>query len=67
MMINLNRNKESFEHEELTINQLLVIKNYTFKFLVVTINGKIIKKEEYDYASVRNGDDVNIIHLISGG
>lgn len=67
MKIQLNNNPENFEVENLTIAQLLKIKNFTFKMLIVKINGSLVKKDEYDEATVHDGDNVNILHLISGG
>ena len=67
MTITLNNRTESFDTDILTISEILLIKNYTFKFLVVKINGKLIKKEQYSQANVSNGDKIDIIHLISGG
>ncbi|MGB4206086.1 MAG: sulfur carrier protein ThiS [Bacteroidales bacterium] len=67
MKITLNHQQEEFDAEVLTINELLKIKNFTFKMLVVRINGKIIRKHEYDTATVKDGDDVIVLHLITGG
>lgn len=67
MKITLNHQLEEFDAEILTINELLKIKNFTFKMLVVKINGKIIRKHEYDTATVKDGDDVIVLHLITGG
>jgi sulfur carrier protein len=67
MKILLNNNPEAFEVHKLTIRELLKIKNFTFKMLIIKINGKLVKKEEYDTTLISEGDDVNVLHLISGG
>lgn len=67
MKIILNNNAEDFEGDGLTITEVLKIKNFTFKMLIVKINGSLVKKDEYDEATVHDGDNVNILHLISGG
>ena len=67
MNISLNNRPESFEQDVLTISEILKLKNFTFKMMVVKINGKLIKKDRYAEAEVRDGDDVQIIHMISGG
>jgi len=67
MNIILNNNQETIERETLTINELLRWKNFTFKMLVVKINGKLVNKNDYDNARVHEGDDVVVLHLISGG
>jgi len=67
MNITLNNRPESFEQSKFTINQLLEIKKFTFKMLVIKVNGELVKKDEYDSYIVKDGDDVNVLHLISGG
>ena len=67
MNITLNNNPEKFDTDKCTVNELLWMKNYTFKMLIIKINGRLINKEEYDTAFISEGDDVNVLHLISGG
>ena len=67
MNITLNNRPESFEQSDLTINQLLELKKFTFKMLVIKVNGELVKKDEYDSFLIKDGDDVNVLHLISGG
>lgn len=65
--ITLNNREETFDTDLLTIDQLLKMKNYTFKMMVVKINGKLVKRPQYAEARIKEGDDVMILHLISGG
>jgi len=67
MTITLNNNSEVFEQDTLSVSQLLEVKNFTFKMLVIKINGKLIKKEEYQNTFISEGDDVMVLHMISGG
>jgi thiamine biosynthesis protein ThiS len=67
MKIVLNNEEETIEGNLLTINELLQIKKYTFKMLVIKVNGILVKKNEYEKATVKDGDDVMVLHLISGG
>lgn len=67
MKIILNNNPEEIEANELSINELLKLKKFTFKMLVVKINGKVVRKHEYDSATVKDGDNVTVLHLITGG
>lgn len=67
MHIILNNNPESFAEDRLTVNELLEKKNFTFKMLVIKINGKLIPKDRYDNTLISNGDNVSVLHLISGG
>ncbi|MCB2194882.1 MAG: sulfur carrier protein ThiS [Bacteroidetes bacterium] len=67
MKITLNNRPESFDKEQLSVAELLEIKNYTFKMLVIKVNGKLVKKNDYDSVQIKNGDDVSVLHLVSGG
>jgi len=67
MEIILNNRNETIETDSLTVRELLQYKNFTFKLLVIKINGDLIKKDKYDTATIKEGDDVAVIHLISGG
>lgn len=67
MEIQLNNNKEVIERDQLTIAELIQYKNFTFPLLVTKINGKLVKKDDRDKVMVKAGDDVTVLHLISGG
>ena len=69
MEINLNNKKEKLEtaKSSITIEELLVIKNFTFELLIVRINGELVKKAEYSSASIIAGDKVDVIHVFGGG
>ncbi|PKN71798.1 MAG: hypothetical protein CVU50_09995 [Candidatus Cloacimonetes bacterium HGW-Cloacimonetes-3] len=41
--------------------------NYTFKMLVIKVNGNLIKKDDYDSTPIPQNAEVLVIHLISGG
>ncbi|HPE35225.1 MAG TPA: sulfur carrier protein ThiS [Bacteroidales bacterium] len=67
MKITLNNRIEHFDAENITFEELLKLKNYTFRLLVTKLNGKLIRKEERDTTIISDGDIVMVIHLISGG
>lgn len=67
MNITLNNRPDFFEDDKLTISEILALKNFTFRMLVVKVNGKLIKKTKYSHAEVVDGDDIHILHMISGG
>lgn len=67
MKIILNNREETLEQDQVTVNELLKAKNFSFKMLVIKINGNLVKKSEWDKTLVRDGDDVMVLHLISGG
>ncbi len=67
MKIKLNNREEVFDQDQLSIDELIQEKNFTFKLLVTKINGKLVKKDERSTAIIKDGDDVAILHMISGG
>ncbi|MHC1708600.1 MAG: sulfur carrier protein ThiS [Bacteroidales bacterium] len=67
MKIILNNRPEEIEHSSVTVAELLVLKNFTFKMLIIKINDKLVKKEDYPSALIQDGDNVMVLHLISGG
>lgn len=67
MKIFLNNRVEQLPLGPLSVEALLKEKNFTFRMMVVKINGILIRKEEYPIALIKEGDKVDVIHLISGG
>lgn len=67
MTISLNNREESFNIENITVSELLIVKKYSFKMLVIKINDKLIKKDNYEKTIINDGDKVDVIHLMSGG
>ena len=67
MKIQLNNRETIFENETLTVSELLVAKNMTFRMRIVKINGVLVEKKSYDSAIICDGDNVQVIYLMSGG
>lgn len=67
MQIILNNTSEELTGDTLSISELLKVKNFTFRMLVIKVNEKLVKREDYDNVFVKNGDNVSVLHLISGG
>jgi len=67
MKIILNNKEEEFAADQLTISELLKVKNFTFRMLVIKVNGHLVKKSEQTTTFVKDGDDVMVLHLVSGG
>jgi sulfur carrier protein len=62
----VNGNEIDWE-ENLTITGVLKKMNYTFKMLVIKINGNLVRRADYDTTVVPDEANVEVIHLISGG
>jgi len=67
MEITLNNTREIIQEDNITIAELIRIKNFTFRLLVTKVNGQLVRKEDRDKVHIKEGDDVMVLHLISGG
>lgn len=67
MKIILNNREENFDGDKLTVEEMLDRKKFTFKMRIVKINGMFIPKEEYNYTVITDGDNVQMLYLMSGG
>ena len=68
MKIVLNKRKtELKQYNEITIDKLLEEVRYSFPLIIVKVNNRLIKKENYKAAVVKDGDTVDVIHLVGGG
>lgn len=65
-MIKVNT-KEYPWHEGMTVQVLLDEKVFTFKQIVVRVNGVYVPEEKYKSFTIKNGDDVMVLHLMAGG
>ena len=67
MEILLNKRKETIDKDEITLAELIEYKKFTFKLLVTKVNGQLIKKNVRSESIIRDGDEVDVLHMISGG
>jgi sulfur carrier protein len=67
MKILLNNREENFTHEKISVSEMLLLKKFSFKMRIIKINGTLVSKEHYDTTFIHEGDDVQMIYLMSGG
>ena len=67
MKIFLNNREEEFEMGNLTISEMLILKKFSFKMKIIKINGVLILKEDYNSRIINDGDNVQMLYLMSGG
>ena len=61
-------NGDPVDHVEgTTVTSLLARLKFVFPLLIVRINGTVIDREKYDHTQVSDGDDMEVIHMMSGG
>jgi len=46
---------------------MLLLKKFSFKMRIIKINGILISKEKYDSTIIQEGDNVQMLYLMSGG
>jgi thiamine biosynthesis protein ThiS len=67
MKILLNNRSEEFAGESISVNDMLVQKKFSYKMRIIKINGILISKDKYNTTLIHNGDDVQMLYLMSGG
>jgi len=67
MKISLNHKEVSMAGESLSVRELLTMMKFTFPMIIIKINSRLIKKEDYERVFIGDGDSVEAIHLMSGG
>lgn len=67
MKILLNNRPEEFGEELLSVSEMLVKKKFSYKMRIVKINGTLIRKDRYDSTIIHDGDEVQMLYLMSGG
>jgi sulfur carrier protein len=61
-------NKEPMEYEQgMTVQDILDRRKYTFRMITVIVNGKIVSRENYSSFKIKDGDNIDVIHIMSGG
>jgi sulfur carrier protein len=67
MNIRLNGEPTDFNGDAMSVRDMLAAKNWSFPLIVVRVNGVLAARGDWDRVLVRDGDDVDALHLVSGG
>jgi len=67
MKILLNNREEEFNRDAMSVNEMLLLKKFSFKMRVIKINGILVSRENYDSTFIHDGDNVQMLYLMSGG
>ena len=67
MKIFLNNREQEFGQETIKVSEMIFLKKFSFKMKIIKINGVLISKEKYDSTIIQDGDDVQMLYLMSGG
>jgi len=64
--VKINGEKKSFERT-MTLEELLKKLKLDRRLVVVELNYKVMKKELLDKVSIRDKDNIEIVHFVGGG
>ncbi len=67
MKISLNNREEKFIKDTISVSEMLCMKKFSFKMRIIKINGVLISKKKYNSTIIHEGDDVQMLYLMSGG
>ena len=67
MKIILNIREEEFEADSMTVSSMLEVRKFTFRMRIVKINGELIPRDKYGSTVIHEGDNVQMLYLMSGG
>jgi len=66
MIIINNRDKLDWK-EGMTVQDVLDQMNYSYSYITVTVNEKLVPEEDYNLFIIKNNDNVGVFHLAHGG
>ncbi len=67
MKILLNNREEEFDTEVMSVSEMLKLKKFSFRMRIIKVNGELIPRENYDSIKIHNGDNIQMLYLMSGG
>lgn len=54
-------------YPSMTVRSLLDEKVFTFRHIIVRVNGEYVPEEDYQKFAIQDEDDVVVLHLMAGG
>jgi thiamine biosynthesis protein ThiS len=65
-MLRVNYSDHPFR-DGMTIKSLLDEKGFVFHRIIVKLNGKVVEDADYAAISLKDGDNVEAVHIFAGG
>lgn len=66
-MIRVNGQYDVEYRDGMTVQDVLDALKFSFRMIVVKINGRVVLRHDFGTTPVPDGTDMQAIHLISGG
>jgi sulfur carrier protein len=67
LVIRVNNQYEVEWHPGLTVQDVLDALKFSFRMIVVKVNGQVVLRKEFATTEVPDGAEMQAIHMISGG
>lgn len=62
-----NKEIDLKDYEEINVIDLLKVTRFTSPMTLVKVNGKLVKKTNYDDCFIKSGDQIIAIPIVGGG
>jgi sulfur carrier protein len=53
--------------EGMTVRDVLIARKYVFPMLIISLDGAMVPRKDYDTTVIPDGATLQVIHLMSGG
>lgn len=67
MKVTVNFELEEHPEPSLSISEIMRRRRYSFPNVITRLNGDLVTRDARETTMVRDGDDLEVYHLISGG
>ncbi|MEW6549830.1 MAG: MoaD/ThiS family protein [Spirochaetota bacterium] len=67
MKLTVNFDVQEYPEAELSVAEIMRRRKFSFPHVITRLNGALVERKDRDSALVRDGDDLEVYHLISGG
>ncbi|MBP7094477.1 MAG: sulfur carrier protein ThiS [Spirochaetia bacterium] len=67
MRVTVNFEPEEIPGDSISVAALLKMRRYSFPLIIARIGGRLVERTDYETTFVREGDEVELYHLVSGG
>jgi len=66
-MIHVNDKFEIEWYDGMTVEKLLERLKFSFPLVIVSVDGMLVPKDEYDTRPIPDGAQVKVLHMTAGG
>lgn len=66
-MIRVNDKFDIEWREGMTVEDVLEACGFTYPLVVVSVNGRVVPREDYGTFQVEDNADMKVLHMIAGG